>query len=251
MALNVHQFRCLTDNYGFLVRDSATGAVAAVDTPDANAYVAELDKLGWKLDLILNTHWHPDHTGGNLVLKERYGALVAGPAEVRRATPVDRILGDGDSIALGGSRFEVIDTGGHTIGHVSLYAPSDSILFVGDTLFPLGCGRMFEGTPPQFERSLARLAKLPEDTIVYAAHEYTAANLRFALSVDDGPALKARASIVRRLVDARVPTVPTTIGEEKATNPFLRASLLPIAAGAVNAAEAFRIVREAKDKFVG
>ncbi|MDO6413319.1 hydroxyacylglutathione hydrolase [Sphingomonas sp. BIUV-7] len=251
MALTIHQFRCLADNYGFLVRDEATGKVAAIDTPDADAYAAELDRRGWQLDLIVNTHWHPDHAGGNLALKARTGAEIAAPAEVTRIAPIDREIRHGDTIALGETRFAVIDTGGHTNGHVSLYDAADGVVFVGDTLFTLGCGRMFEGTPPQFWESLSRLAALPDATRVYCAHEYTAANLRFAQSVDTGAALAARALGLERRIAAGEPTVPTSIGEEKATNPFLRAPDLAIAADAGDPAQAFGIVRAAKDAFKG
>jgi hydroxyacylglutathione hydrolase len=249
MTLTVHQFRCLSDNYGYLVRDHTTGKVAAIDTPDAATYIAELERLGWGLDLILNTHWHPDHAGGNAELKARYGCEVVAPAEVRRTGPVDREVSDGDRVMLGDTVFAVIDTGGHTLGHVSYHDARDGVAFVGDTLFTLGCGRMFEGTPPQFAASLARLAALPDETSVYCAHEYTASNLAFALSVDAGPALAARAETLRPLFAAGEPTVPTTIGEERATNPFLRLHDLPVTAGVADDAEAFRLVREAKDHF--
>lgn len=251
MSLTVHQFRCLQDNYGYLVRDEASGRVAAIDTPDAGAYAAELERLGWGLDLILNTHWHADHAGGNAALKTRYGAEICAPGEVEKTSPVDRVLREGDRVALGESLFEVLDTGGHTRGHISLYDAADNVLFVGDTLFTLGCGRMFEGTPDQFWASLSKLTALPDATTVYCAHEYTASNLRFAESVDTGEALAARAKALMPRFAANLPTVPTTIGEEKATNPFLRAPALPIAAGAESAADAFRIVRAAKDGFRG
>ena len=251
MTLTVHQFQCLEDNYGYLVRDMASGRVAAIDTPDADAYAAELDRLGWGLDLILNTHWHPDHAGGNTALKARYGAEVCAPAEVEKTSPVDRLLSEGDTVALGETLFRVIDTGGHTAEHISLYDAADGVAFVGDTLFTLGCGRMFEGTPTQFWGSLSELAALPDATVVYCAHEYTASNLRFAESVDNGEALAARAPTLRARIAAKQPTVPTTVGEEKATNPFLRAPYLPIAGGAPDPAEAFRIVRAAKDGFRG
>lgn len=251
MALSIHQFRCLSDNYGYLVRDGATGQVAAIDTPDAAVYTAELERLGWRLDLILNTHWHPDHAGGNAALKARYGCEIVAPAEVRRIGPIDREVADGDGVTLGETRFAVIDSGGHTLGHVSYHDAADGVAFVGDTLFTLGCGRMFEGTPPQFAASLDRLAALPDATLVYCAHEYTASNLAFALSVDAGPALAARAETLRPLFAAGTPTVPTTIGEERATNPFLRRRDLAVTAGVADDAEAFRIVRAAKDRFKG
>ena len=253
MTLTVHQFACLSDNYGFLVRDEATGKTATIDTPDATAVLAELKKLGWGLDLILNTHWHPDHAGGNAEVKAATGATIVAPAEVTKIAPIDREVHGGDTVQLGETTFQVIESGGHTLGHISYFDPADRIAFVGDTLFALGCGRMFEGDPQQFWTSLQRLAALPEDTTVYCAHEYTASNARFALSVDDAPALKQRAEAVFAARERGEWTVPTTIGLEKATNPFLRA---PQLAGAVGAAgkpdyEAFAAVRSAKDNFKG
>jgi hydroxyacylglutathione hydrolase len=241
MSLTVRQFPCLADNYGFLVRDEASGAVACVDTPDADAVLAELRAAGWSLDLILNTHWHPDHAGGNAAIKAATGATIVGPAEVTRIAPLDRVVADGDVVDLGDSRFEVIDTGGHTLGHVAYFAAADDLAFVGDTLFALGCGRLFEGTPAQMWASLSRLAALPDDTRVYCAHEYTAANARFALSVDDDPRLAARSEAIFAARARGEPTVPTSIGLEKATNPFLRAG----------DADAFAALRSAKDSFKG
>jgi hydroxyacylglutathione hydrolase len=242
VAVEVHQFPCLSDNYGFLVRDLETGAAACVDTPEANAILRELDQLGWRLELILNTHWHPDHAGGNAAVKAATGATVVGPAEVGRlGTAPDRTVEDGEVVELGATRFEVLDTGGHTLGHISYVSPADRVAFVGDTLFALGCGRLFEGTAEQMWTSLGRLAALPEDTTVYCAHEYTASNARFALTVDPSQALRERAEAVFAAREAGRPTVPTTIGLEKATNPFLRAS----------DAAAFAAVRAAKDAFRG
>jgi hydroxyacylglutathione hydrolase len=253
MSLTVHQFACLEDNYGFLARDEATGRCACIDTPDAAAILRELDALGWTLDLILNTHWHPDHAGGNAKVKAATGATVVGPAEVTRISPLDRQVGGGDTVMLGETRLEVIETGGHTLGHIAYFDAADQIAFVGDTLFALGCGRLFEGTAAQMWTSLQRLAALPDATTVYCAHEYTAANARFALSIDDAPALKARAAEIFALRERGQATVPTTIGLEKATNPFLRA---PALAGRVGAAgqsddRAFGAVRTAKDAFRG
>jgi len=253
MPLDVHQFPCLSDNYGFLVRDRATGRTACIDTPDAAAILAELDKLGWKLDFILNTHWHPDHAGGNAEIQKATGATSVGPAEVERLVPLDRKVGGGDEVMLGETRFQVIDTGGHTLGHITYYDAADRIAFVGDTLFALGCGRLFEGTAEQMWTSLQRLAVLPDDTTVYCAHEYTASNARFALSVDDDPALKARAEAVFAARERGEPTVPTTVAAEKATNPFLRAPRLAMRVGAAGKPdfEAFGAVRAAKDGFKG
>ncbi|PIB90482.1 hydroxyacylglutathione hydrolase [Caulobacter sp. FWC2] len=249
MPLTVHQFPCLSDNYGFLVRDEASGKVATIDTPDAEAILAELDKLGWGLDLILNTHWHPDHAGGNEALKKATGASITGPAEVTRIAPLDRVVRGGDVVLLGETRFSVIDAGGHTLGHIAYHDAADGVAFVGDTLFALGCGRLFEGTAEQMWESLSRVTALPDDTVVYCAHEYTASNARFALSVDEDPALKARAKAVFAARERGEATVPTTIGAEKATNPFLRAPLLR--PDAPTPAQAFAEIRAAKDSFKG
>ena len=253
MPITVHQFPCLEDNYGFLVRDEATGLAACVDTPEAGAILRELKKLGWKLDLILNTHWHPDHAGGNAEIQAATGCRIVGPAEVTRLTPIDREVRGGDEVMLGETRFEVIESGGHTLGHIAYFDAADRIAFVGDTLFALGCGRLFEGDPAQMWASLSRLAALPDETRVYCAHEYTASNARFALSVDDDPALKARAAEIFAKRERGEPTVPTTIGLEKATNPFLRAPALAARVGAAGEPDykAFGAVRAAKDNFKG
>ena len=253
MTVEIRQFPCLSDNYGFLVRDVATGQVACIDTPDADSVLAALDEAGWSLDLILNTHWHPDHAGGNAKLKERTGAVSIGPAEVERLTPLDRKVAGGDRIELGATVFQVIDTGGHTLGHVSYYSAKDAVAFVGDTLFALGCGRLFEGTPAQMWDSLSRLANLPCETRVYCAHEYTASNARFAVIVDQDPAVIARAAAVFAARERGEATVPTTIALERATNPFLRAPVLAASLGksGLTDSEAFGAVRAAKDEFKG
>jgi len=253
MSLTVRQFPCLADNYGFLARDDATGKTACIDTPDAGAILAELDKAGWGLDFIFNTHWHPDHAGGNGAVKAATGAFVVGPAEVTKIAPLDRTVSGGEAVELGDTRFEVIETGGHTLGHIAYFDRQDRVAFVGDTLFALGCGRLFEGTAQQMWTSLSRLAALPDDTEVYCAHEYTAANARFALSVDDDPALRRRAEEIFAARERGEATVPTHIGVEKATNPFLRAPLLAARVGKAGAPdfEAFGAIRAAKDSFRG
>jgi hydroxyacylglutathione hydrolase len=254
VTVTIHQFPCLSDNYGFLVRDDATGLAACVDTPDAGAILRELKALGWKLDLILNTHWHPDHAGGNAEIKAATGATVVGPQEVERLGQApDRIVSGGDAVMLGRTQFEVIESGGHTLGHVAYFDAADKVAFVGDTLFALGCGRLFEGAPEQMWASLQRLAALPDETTVYCAHEYTASNARFALSVDDDPALKARTDEIFAARERGEPTVPTSIGLEKATNPFLRAPRLAPKMGLVGVPDhqAFAAVRQAKDAFKG
>ena len=240
MTLDVRLFPCLTDNYGLLVRDRDSGRVATIDTPDADAILAELERSGWgRLDLILNTHWHPDHTQGNARLKTETACEIVGPEEVRRAAPIDRVVAGGDTVMLGGTALEVTDTPGHTLGHIVYRSPADAQAFVGDVLFNLGCGRLFEGTPVQMWNSLQTLAAWPDETVVWCAHEYTAANARFALSVDDRPELAARAAEIFAMRERGEPTVPTTIGAEKAFNPFLRAA----------DAETFAAVRAAKDVF--
>lgn len=242
MTLEIRLFPCLNDNYGFLVRDTATGTVATVDTPDATAILAELERSGWgRLDLILNTHWHPDHTQGNAALQAETGCEIVGPEEVRKAAPLDRVVRGGDTVMLGETVLEVSDAPGHTLGHIVYRAPSDGQAFVGDVLFTLGCGRLFEGTPDQMWDSLRTLAAWPDETTVWCAHEYTAANARFALSLDDRPEMRARAAEIMAMRERGQPTVPTTIGSEKAFNPFLRAT---------DAAD-FAARRAAKDGFTG
>ena len=253
MPLTVHQFPCLQDNYGFLARDETSGLTACVDTPESGAILRELKALGWKLDMILNTHWHPDHAGGNADIAAATGATIVGPAEVTRISKLDREVKGGDVVMLGETKFDVIESGGHTLGHIAYFDAADRIAFVGDTLFAMGCGRLFEGTAEQMWTSLQRLAALPDDTTVYCAHEYTASNARFALSVDDAPALKARAAEVFAKRERGEATVPTTIGLEKATNPFLRAPALAerVGAGGEPDYKAFGAVRAAKDVFKG
>lgn len=242
MALTVHQFPCLSDNYGFLIRDDATGQTATIDTPDADRILAELERLGWgRLDFIFNTHWHPDHAGGNARLKAETGCLIVGPEEVRRIAPLDRALAGGETVHLGDTAFEVLATPGHTLGHIVYRAQAEGLAFVGDTLFALGCGRLFEGTPEQMFASLQALAALPPETVVYCAHEYTASNARYALTLDQRPEMAAHAAAIFAARQQGRATVPTTIAVERAFNPFLRA---PDAA-------AFTERRAGKDGFTG
>jgi hydroxyacylglutathione hydrolase len=248
VSLTIYQFACLSDNYGYLIRDENSGLVAAIDTPDADAIIREAESLGWGVDFVFNTHWHPDHAGGNAAVKKHFGSLLIGPEEVRAHFPVDRIVGDGDVVELGEARFEVMDTGGHTLGHICYYSAAEGRIFVGDTLFPMGCGRMFEGTPRQMWTSLSRLANLPGETVAYSAHEYTLANGRFAMTVDASPDLAARMKQVEAAREQGLPTVPTTIAEELLTNPFLRA---PQLSSRADPAEAFAEIRTAKDNFKG
>lgn len=251
--ITVHQFPCLSDNYGFLVHDDESGETAAVDTPDAARILAEADARSWRITHIWNTHWHPDHAGGNAEIKAATGAVVLGPAEVERlGDGSDRVLREGDVVTLGRHRARVLEVGGHTLGHIAYVLDEAKVAFVGDTLFSLGCGRMFEGTPEQFWASLSKLAALPDDTTIYCAHEYTQSNARFARSVDgDNEPLRQRAAEVDALrADGRA-TVPTRMGVERATNPFLRAPLLAASLGMAGepAHAVFAELRRRKDAF--
>ena len=246
MPLTVRLVPCLEDNYGFLLRDEESGEVASVNSPEADPILQALNEFGWQLTTIFNTHKHGDHIGGNDVLRQRTGAKVIGPSEVAERTHVDRVVGDGDRAALGGTEFEVLDTGGHTLGHVSYFSPGAKAAFVGDTLFAMGCGRLFEGTPEQMWASLSRLAALPDNTRVYCAHEYTEANARFAFSVDNSRDVAERAETIFWARTRNKPTIPTTIGLERRTNPFLRA---PTLRPDLPPVEAFAAIRRAKDQF--
>ena len=251
--LQIHQFPCLSDNYGFLVHDPASGETVAVDTPEAAKILAAAAENGWNITQIWNTHWHGDHAGGNAEIVARTGAKVTGPKEVERLGKApDVVVDEGDTVSLGALKARVLNVGGHTNGHVAYVLDSEKIAFVGDTLFSLGCGRMFEGQPDQFWTSLSKLAALPDDTTLYCAHEYTASNAKFALSVDgDNPALKKRAAEVEALRAAGKATVPSLLADEKAANPFLRAPLLKSKIGMPGAsdAEAFAALRKMKDGF--
>lgn len=255
MPVDIHQFPCLSDNYGFLIRDRASGGVAAIDTPDVDAINAALSEKGWRLTHILNTHWHPDHAGGNLALKDKWGCAIIGPAgEAAKIPGIDRRVGEGDSVALGDATATVRDTPGHTAGHIIYHFADDAAAFVGDTIFAMGCGRLFEGTPVQMWRSLSKIAAMAPETKLYCAHEYTQANAAFALSVDPyNEDLRERADGVDRLRAAGKPTVPTTVAMELKTNPFLRAENAALQsaidmAGA-DAVSVFAETRRLKDNF--
>ena len=250
----VHMFPCLTDNYGFLLHEPESGETACIDTPDADRILAEAAAQGWKITQVWNTHWHPDHAGGNERLKAETGCRVFAPVgEAARIAAVDETVGEGDIVELGAIEAVVLDTGGHTAGHISYHLPELGLAFVGDTLFALGCGRLFEGTPAQMWRSLSRLAAMPDDTTVYCAHEYTAANAKFALSVDpSNPHLQRYAAGVTARRAKGEPTVPTTIGSERLANPFLRADDPALQAAMGHAGDAvatFAEIRKRKDTF--
>ena len=227
MALEVVCVPAFADNYLWLVHDDASGETAVVDPGDPAPVLAEAARRGWTIGQLLNTHWHPDHTGGNLAVKEA-GAKVFGPAvEADRIPGLDVALKDGDTVRIGDHIGEVWEVPGHTLGHIAYVFRDAGIAFVGDTLFAMGCGRLFEGTPAQMFDSLRRLASLPDDTLVYCAHEYTLANARFAAHVEPGTvAVTARLAAVEHARAAGEATVPTTIAQERATNPFLLATSL-------------------------
>lgn len=222
--LKVHQFPCLSDNYGFLLHDTDSGETAAIDTPDGAEYLRQADKMGWQITQIWNTHWHPDHAGGNAAIVEDTGATVVAPQEVEKLTSIDRVVGNGDTVSLADWQARVIDVSGHTNGHIAYYIPEADMAFVGDSVFALGCGRMFEGEPVQFWNSLDRIRQLPDNTQLFCAHEYTASNAKFALHADpDNVELQQYALEVADRREKDQPTVPTLLARELRTNPFLRA----------------------------
>jgi hydroxyacylglutathione hydrolase len=253
--LQVRQFACLSDNYGFLIHDPETGETASIDTPDANMIQRECAAAGWTLTQIWNTHHHYDHAGGNAALIAATGARVVGPSyDVERIPTITQPVSDGDRVTLGSKTAEVWFTPGHTLGHICYIFRDEAKAFVGDTLFALGCGRLFEGTPEQMWASLSRLADLPEETAIYCAHEYTQANAAFALSVDpDNRDLQAYSVAVDAERARGEPTVPTTIGAEKMANPFLRAAdqslRLRLGLETASDSDVFAEIRRRKDSF--
>lgn len=224
MPLEIVQIPVLNDNYVYLAREPQSGAVGVVDPAVHEPVLAELQRRNWVLTHILNTHHHPDHVGGNMALKQATGCKVIGPeADADRIPGLDIAVGDNEGINLGNETARVFDVPGHTKGHIAYWFADSQALFCGDTLFALGCGRLFEGTPAQMWSSLSKLRRLPDDTRVYCAHEYTESNARFAVTVEPGnDVLQRRYQHIRELRAQGKPTVPSTLGEEKATNPFLR-----------------------------
>ncbi len=253
--LEIQRIPARRDNYLWLVREADTDTVAVVDPADAEPIAARCAELGWHLTHILNTHHHGDHTGGNLALKEAFDCVIIGPEADRDRIPgIDIAVGEDDTVALGTQTARVFDVPGHTRGHIAYWFADSDALFCGDTLFAMGCGRLFEGTPAQMWASLSKFAVLPDATRVYCAHEYTQANARFALTVDpDNAALRRRAREVDRLRANGTPTVPSTMGAERATNPFLRAADPALAAAiglkGADPVAVFAETRARKDRF--
>ncbi|MFA5581463.1 MAG: hydroxyacylglutathione hydrolase [Paracoccaceae bacterium] len=255
MPLEIVTIPCLADNYDYLIHDTASGATALVDATDAAPILAELSRRGWNLSEIWLTHHHNDHIDATEELRAATGATVLGAgADAHRLPPLDRAVAGGDSFTFANARVEVLDVPGHTVGHITFHIPDAKALFSADSLMALGCGRLFEGTPAQMWDSLNRMAALPEDTLVYSGHEYTASNAKFALTIEpDNAELISRVAAIDAARAAGKPTVPALLSEEKATNPFLRAHLPHIKAALhMNAASddaVFAEIRSRKDNF--
>ncbi len=254
-VLEVEQIPVLKDNYVYLAHESEANVTAAIDPAVHEPVLERLARKGWKLTHILNTHHHGDHVGGNLALKAATGCTIVGNgADAARIPGIDVRVRDGDTYMFGKAAAKVMDVSGHTVGHIAYWFAESRTLFVGDTIFALGCGRMFEGTAEQMWGSLAKLRALPDDTLIYCAHEYTQNNARFALTIErDNELLRARSSEIDIARAHNRPTVPSKMGIERATNPFLRADV-PGVARAVDLvgappAKVFAEVRRRKDVF--
>ena len=238
--LTVTAVPVLSDNYVWLIHDAESGETAAVDPSVADPVLAAAEAQGLRITQVLNTHWHPDHTGGNDAIRDATGCTITGPAEAERVSRMDRIVREGDRIRVGGAEAVVWDIPAHTAGHIALYFEDEGMIFVGDTMFAMGCGRLFEGTAEQMYANMQRIAALPDDVWIYCGHEYTLSNARFAAHVDP-----ENRDVVRRLEstaamrEAGQITLPTTVAEERATNPFVRAKDV----------EEFARLRTEKDSF--
>ncbi|HEY7007103.1 MAG TPA: hydroxyacylglutathione hydrolase [Sphingomicrobium sp.] len=215
----------LTDNYVWLIHNSGSGETAAVDPSVADPVLEAAGARGWAITQVLNTHWHPDHTGGNRAIKAATGATITAPAEAQRVSHVDRVIGEGDRVNVAGSEAVVWEIPAHTAGHIAYYFEDEGMIFVGDTMFAMGCGRLFEGTPEQMYSNLQRIAALPGEVRIYCGHEYTLANGRFAEYIEpENAAISRRMEHVIALRDAGEITLPTTVAEERETNPFVRST---------------------------
>jgi hydroxyacylglutathione hydrolase len=251
MAAQTELFVCLKDNFGVLLHDPASGATAAIDAPEAAAVEAALQAKGWRLTDILVTHHHHDHTGGIEELKQRHRCRIVAPEGEADGIPeVDETVREGDRVRVGSLEGRVIATPGHTAGHISYVFAQEKLVFVGDTLFSIGCGRVIEGTPEMMWQSLLKLRSLPDDTQIFCGHEYTQANIRFAKTIEPGnAALLAREQVVARLASDRKATVPSTMGAEKAANPFLRADIPAVAQSlGLSGAPAWQVFAEIRER---
>ncbi|MGC1494844.1 MAG: hydroxyacylglutathione hydrolase [Sulfitobacter sp.] len=255
MPFDLITIPCLSDNYAYLLRDHDSGKVALIDVPEAAPILAELKKRDWDVSQVWLTHHHPDHVQGLAeVLKEHDANVIGAKTDEHRLPPLDRKVGEDDSITLGSLETRVIDVSGHTVGHIAFYVPTAKVAFTADSLMALGCGRLFEGTPEQMWESLQKLMALPEDTTICSGHEYTAANAKFALTVDpENPDLILRSKDIDAARAKGEPTVPSQLSTELKTNPFLRAADPAIRAtlGMPTAtdAEVFTEIRARKDRF--
>jgi hydroxyacylglutathione hydrolase len=241
--LDIVRIAALSDNYIWLVHDPDSGETMVVDPAEADPVLAEAKRRGWAISAIWNTHWHPDHTGGNAAIKQATGAPVIAPAaEAAKIPTADRLVAEGDTVMLGKHVATVLETPAHTAGHITYHFADDAVAFTGDTLFAMGCGRLFEGTAAQMYANLQRLADLPPETSVYCAHEYTLSNARYAqVAEPDNDAIASRLREVEKMRERGEATVPTTIALERATNPFMRAQSI----------EQFAERRASKDVFRG
>ena len=242
MSLEIIRIPVLSDNYIWLVRENTSGEVMVVDPAVAEPVLARADELGWKITHIWNTHWHPDHTGGNAAIKAATGCTITGPAaEFARIPTLDVQVSGGDVVQLGTTKAQVIDVPAHTAGHIAFHFDESQVIFVGDTLFAMGCGRLFEGTADQMFANMRKLEALPDSTAVYCAHEYTQSNGRYALVAEpENQTLIARMAAVDAMRARGEPTVPTTIGLERETNPFMRANSVAQLAQRRAAKDSFR-----------
>lgn len=223
--LTVSAVPVLNDNYVWMIHNAETGETAAVDPSVAEPVLSAAASSGMRITQVLNTHWHPDHTGGNGAIKAATGSPVIAPAEARKVSEVDHVVAEGDRVTIAGAEAVVWDIPAHTAGHIAYYFEDEGMIFVGDTMFAMGCGRLFEGTAEQMYANLQRIVSLPADVRIYCGHEYTLANGRFAAHAEpENPAIRARLERVAAMRDAGEITLPTTVAEERQTNPFVRAS---------------------------